>query len=153
MTLLLDVMSAILLIAGSYFFTSGTIGLIRFPDVRSQLHALTKADNLGLGLILLAVAIQIGSWTSAGVLLLTWLLALGAASVSAQVISGAQLNLNNSPLRVAAEGRLTANRHPDPDNADGNKEHPSLKSSARSSESAISDNDETFPGSEGREAF
>lgn len=96
MMLILDVLTALLLAAGSYFFTTGTIGLVRFPDVRSQLHALTKADNLGLGLILLAVALQVNSWTVAGVLLLTWLLALCASSVSAQVIAGLQVEVNSS---------------------------------------------------------
>lgn len=96
MMLILDVLTALLLAAGSYFFTTGTIGLVRFPDVRSQLHALTKADNLGLGLILLAVALQIKSWPVAGVLLLTWLLALCASSVSAQVIAGLQVEVNSS---------------------------------------------------------
>lgn len=148
MTLLLDGLSAVLLIAGGYFFTTGTIGLIRFPDVRSQLHALTKADNLGLGLILLAVAIQIGSWTSAGVLLLTWLLALGAASVSAQVISGVQLNLNDSPLRAEAEEELPPHQHPEDD-----KEQPSPKKPTGFSDSAATGKGETSSNSEGREAF
>lgn len=103
MTLVLDVVSALLLLSGCFFFTSGTIGLIRFPDVRSQLHALTKADNLGLGLILLGVALLAGSWSIAGVLLVTWLLALGAASVSAQVIAGRQVELNSTTLHDDVE--------------------------------------------------
>lgn len=103
MTIAVDVVSALLLLSGCFFFTSGTIGLIRFPDVRSQLHALTKADNLGLGLILLGAALLSGSWTTAGVLLVTWLLALGAASVSAQVIAGRQAELNDTALRDDVE--------------------------------------------------
>ena len=35
------------------FFMAGTIGLLRFPDSLTRLHALTKADNLGLGLMAL----------------------------------------------------------------------------------------------------
>lgn len=103
MTVVLEVMSALLLLSGCFFFTSGTVGLIRFPDVRSQLHSLTKADNLGLGLILLGVALLAGSWTIAGVLLLTWLLALGAASVSAQVIAGRQVEFNDTVLHDDVE--------------------------------------------------
>lgn len=108
MTIVLDVVSALLLLSGCFFFTSGTIGLIRFPDVRSQLHALTKADNLGLGLILLGVALLAGSWSTAGVLLVTWLLALGAASVSAQVIAGRQVELNDTALRDDVESSPAA---------------------------------------------
>ena len=58
MTLILDALTLVFLAVGVLFFTAGTVGLIRFPDVRLRLHALTKADNLGLGFILLAVALQ-----------------------------------------------------------------------------------------------
>ncbi|MCH8563427.1 monovalent cation/H(+) antiporter subunit G [Nesterenkonia sp. YGD6] len=77
-----------LILAGTFFFSVGTLGLIRFPDLRSRLHALTKADNLGLGLVLTGVALLLGSWTSAAVLVLTWVLALAAASISAHVLGG-----------------------------------------------------------------
>lgn len=84
----MEIVSAVMVLAGAFFFTAGTVGLIRFPDVRSKLHALTKADNLGLGLIMVGVALRLGNWTATGMLLLTWLLALGAASVSAQILGG-----------------------------------------------------------------
>ena len=45
-----DLLSTVLLIAGGVFFLAGTLGLLRFPDVYTRLHALTKADNVGLGL-------------------------------------------------------------------------------------------------------
>lgn len=88
MTVFIDVASIVLILAGASFFTAGTVGLIRFPGVRNKLHALTKADNLGLGLVLAGAALRIGSWESAGLLLLMWLLALGAASVSAHILAG-----------------------------------------------------------------
>ena len=58
-------LSALLIVCGVLFFTAGTAGLIRFPDVRSQLHALTKADNIGLGLIMAGAALYLGSWSTA----------------------------------------------------------------------------------------
>ena len=90
MPMVSDFIGAGLMILGLVFFTAGTIGLIRFPDVRSQLHALTKADNLGLGLVLLGVAIQAGEVSTAILLLLVWALALGAASVSVQALAGVE---------------------------------------------------------------
>lgn len=78
--------SSFLIVAGTFFFTAGTIGLIRFPDVRNQLHALTKADNLGLGLILLGAALYFRDLSTSVILLLSWLLILGAASVSAHAL-------------------------------------------------------------------
>lgn len=91
MSAAIDLIWLLLVVTGAFFFTAGTLGLIRFPDVRSRLHALTKADNLGLGLIFLGVAIPLGDWSVAGVLLLAWVLALGSASVSAQALAGVEL--------------------------------------------------------------
>lgn len=90
MLMVFDLLGTGLIILGLVFFTAGTVGLLRFPDVRSQLHALTKADNLGLGLVLLGVAVQVGEVSTAILLLLVWVLALGAASVSAQALAGVE---------------------------------------------------------------
>ena len=68
---------------GVVFFFSGTIALLRFPDLYTRLHALTKADNLGLGLVATGLALQSGSLAIALKLLLIWLLVmLASASVS-----------------------------------------------------------------------
>ena len=56
--ILSDYLSAALLIAGAVFFLAGTLGLLRFPDVYTRLHALTKADNVGLGLIVAGLAVH-----------------------------------------------------------------------------------------------
>lgn len=88
--MILNILSIILVVVGLLFFTAGTIGLIRFPDIRSQLHALTKADNLGLGLVLLGVAVYSRSVSVYLILLVVWLMALGAASVSAQLLAGVE---------------------------------------------------------------
>ncbi|RRQ21754.1 monovalent cation/H(+) antiporter subunit G [Thiohalobacter thiocyanaticus] len=86
-----DYLSALLLLAGALFFLAGTLGLLRFPDVYTRLHALTKADNVGLGLIVLGLALQSGSWLVAGKLVLIWLLVLLAgASVAHLIARGAR---------------------------------------------------------------
>ena len=78
-----DYLTALLLISGGGFFLAGTFGLLRFPDVYTRLHALTKADNVGLGLIVLGLTLQAESTAAAVKLLLIWLLVLLAgASVS-----------------------------------------------------------------------
>ena len=50
----------ILLAAGVFFFIVGVAGLIRLPDVFCRLHATTKCDTLGSGLILLGLALYEG---------------------------------------------------------------------------------------------
>ena len=66
-----------------FFFATGSLGLLRFPDTLSRLHALSKADNLGLGLIVLGLLAQTGSVFFALKMVCIWLLAqLSAATVS-----------------------------------------------------------------------
>ena len=48
-----------LLICGLFFFTGGSIGILRFPDFYSRLHPAGKLDTLGLLLSLFAMAIYV----------------------------------------------------------------------------------------------
>lgn len=82
-----DLFTVILLIAGAGFFLAGSVGLIRFPDVYTRLHALTKADNVGLGLIVVALSMQADSWTTVGKMVLIWLLVLLAGSSVSYLIA------------------------------------------------------------------
>ncbi|MCC5872173.1 MAG: monovalent cation/H(+) antiporter subunit G [Gammaproteobacteria bacterium] len=84
---LADVIASLLLLSGCLFYVAGTVGLLRFPDVFARLHALTKADNLGLFLICTGLAVHSGSLRIAGLLLIVWLLGLLAATVSCYLIA------------------------------------------------------------------
>jgi len=85
-----DYVAVSLLILGAVFFLAGTTGLLRFPDVYTRLHALTKSDNVGLGLMVAGLAVQAESWFVVGKLLLIWLLVLLAgASVANLIANGA----------------------------------------------------------------
>ena len=53
-------MVALLVISGAGFFLVGTLGLLRFPDFYTRVHAVTKCDALGAGLVLLGLAIWAG---------------------------------------------------------------------------------------------
>ncbi len=73
--------------SGIVFFAAGSIGLLRLPDLHSRLHALTKADNLGLGLLAVGLALLDGSLLTAVKLLLVWLLVLAGSAASAHLIA------------------------------------------------------------------
>lgn len=75
-----DMISTVFLVLGCAFFFAGTVGLLRFPDVYTRLHALTKADNLGLGFILLGLLPQVDDLATAMKLVLVWMLVLTASS-------------------------------------------------------------------------
>jgi multicomponent Na+:H+ antiporter subunit G len=71
--------------------------MVRFPDIFSRLHALTKADNLGLGLIVIGLLPQMTSWVYVGQLLLIWIIAIKAGAVSSYLIANYALNHRESP--------------------------------------------------------
>jgi len=84
-----DLLSTVLLIAGGIFFLAGTLGLLRFPDIYTRLHALTKADNVGLGLVVAGLALQAESLATAGKLLLIWVFVLLAGASVAHLVAAA----------------------------------------------------------------
>jgi multicomponent Na+:H+ antiporter subunit G len=89
MSLARDGLTIITICAGAFFFLAGSVGLLRFPDTLSRLHALTKADNLGLGLIVLGLLLQTAGWIAALKLVAIWFLALLAGAIVTQLIAHA----------------------------------------------------------------
>ena len=84
-----DIFTIVAVCAGAFFFVAGTVGLLRFPDAYTRLHALTKADNLGLGLIVLGLLPQVGSVSLALKLIAIWFLVLLASATASQMIARA----------------------------------------------------------------
>jgi len=72
---------------GAFFFLAGTVGLLRFPDTLTRLHALTKADNLGLGLVVLGLLPPTESLRDGLKLISIWLLVLLAGATVSQLIA------------------------------------------------------------------
>ncbi len=94
-----ELLAAALLVLGALFFLAGTLGLLRFPDVYTRLHALTKADNVGLGLIAAGLAVETGSWAIAGQLAIIWLLVMLAGASVAHLVAAAALRRGVEPRR------------------------------------------------------
>ena len=89
MTLTLTLFSLLTVSLGMVFFLAGTVGLLRFPDTLTRLHALTKADNLGLGLIVLGLLPQVGWPVGALKLIAVWLVVLLAGATVGQLMAKA----------------------------------------------------------------
>jgi len=60
MSVLVDILSWLFLVAGSVFCIIGGIGLIRMPDFYTRVHAASVTETLGAGLILLGLMLQAG---------------------------------------------------------------------------------------------
>jgi len=89
MRLALDIITVVLVSAGGFFFMAGTIGLLRFPDTLTRIHALTKVDNLGLGLIVFGLLPQVESRLGALKLIVIWLLVQMSGAIVSQLIAQA----------------------------------------------------------------
>lgn len=95
----IDVITVALLATGTVFLMVGSVGLLRFPDVYTRLHALTKADNLGLGFIVLALALHSGSVIVAAKLMLTWGLVLISGATASYLVANAARTSGVEPWR------------------------------------------------------
>lgn len=84
-----EIVSVLLLGASGIFFLAGTVGVLRFPDARTRLHAVAKADTVGLGLVIAGLLALTGSVPAAMKLVLIWLLAL-VSSAAASYLIGSQ---------------------------------------------------------------
>lgn len=88
MSVAADVFVVFFVSAGVFFFIAGTLGLLRFPDRLTRLHALTKVDNLGLGLVVLGLMFQADGVLDAAKLLIVWVVLLMTSATISQLIAG-----------------------------------------------------------------
>lgn len=103
---MIEAVQLLLLAGGGLFFALGTLGLFRFPDTRTRLHALTKADNLGLGLIVLGLLPSAASLAIGMKLVLIWLVVLAASATAAHLVARAVSDPRDGTMRAPA-GALT----------------------------------------------
>ena len=92
MSAAVDLFTILAVSAGVFFFLAGTVGLLRFPDTMTRLHALTKADNLGLGLVVLGLLPRAAGPAGALELVCVWLLVLLSSAAVSQLIARAVRN-------------------------------------------------------------
>jgi multicomponent Na+:H+ antiporter subunit G len=89
MTTVLDALTVAAVATGAFFFMAGTVGLLRFPDALTRLHALTKVDNLGLGFIVAGLLLQTDELLVALKLAGVWLFVQLSAGIVAQLVAQA----------------------------------------------------------------
>ena len=87
MTFASDIFTIAAVSAGSFFFMAGTVGLLRFPDTITRLHALTKVDNLGLGLIACGLLPQAEGLLGALKLLCVWIFVQLSGAIVSQLVA------------------------------------------------------------------
>ncbi len=95
----IDVVSVLLLVAGTFFFLAGSTGVLRFPDVYTRLHALTKADNLGLGFFVIGLSLRADSWVVVVKMVLIWALVIVAGATAGHLVAEAARTSGVVPWR------------------------------------------------------
>lgn len=84
-----EVASFACLLIGALLSLAAGIGLLRFPDALSRMHAATKPQIAGLAFILLAIGIEERNWATISTLFLVMLFQMLTAPVAAHMIGRA----------------------------------------------------------------
>jgi multicomponent Na+:H+ antiporter subunit G len=92
-----DVLALLLIAGGACFFVAGSVGMLRFPDAFTRLHATTKADNVGLGLVILGLLVQADSFFDGAKLAAIWLLVAQSGAAACHLIARAALQTGARP--------------------------------------------------------
>jgi multicomponent Na+:H+ antiporter subunit G len=85
----IDTISAVFMVLGAVMSLGAAVGLLRFPDLMSRMHAATKPQVLGLFLLLAAVGLQLRTWWVWPVLFVAWIFQVLTVPVSAHMVGRA----------------------------------------------------------------
>ena len=86
---ILDTVALVLVLIGGLLCITAAIGLLRFHDVPTRLHAATKPQVLGLILVLLGLELRLRTWDVLLVVVLVTLFQMLTAPVSAHMVGRA----------------------------------------------------------------
>ncbi|GAA1689923.1 hypothetical protein GCM10009792_07480 [Microcella alkalica] len=86
---ILDSAAGVLLVGGALLSLAAAVGLVRFPDALSRLHAATKPQILGLVLVVVALALSQRSWSALLLLTPVIVLQMLTAPISAHMVGRA----------------------------------------------------------------
>ena len=84
-----DVVAGLLMVAGAALSLGAAIGLLRFPDLLTRMHAATKPQVLGSLLLLTALGLELRSWWLVPLLVVAWIFQLLTVPVSAHMVGRA----------------------------------------------------------------
>lgn len=104
MAVILDIISWIFLLGGSFFCLTGAVGLLRFPEFFSRIHAASLTDTLGASMILIGLMFQAGLGLALPKLILILIFSLLAGTTASHGMAKAALKSGLKPLDMQDEG-------------------------------------------------
>jgi multicomponent Na+:H+ antiporter subunit G len=101
----LDLLAGISLLLGAFLSLAAAVGLVRFPDALSRMHAATKPQVLGLVFVCIAIALESRNWSTLLMLIPVILFQLLTAPISAHMVGRAGYRTANfrSDLMIVDE--------------------------------------------------
>jgi multicomponent Na+:H+ antiporter subunit G len=104
----IDAVSAVFMILGALMSLAAAVGLLRFPDLLSRMHAATKPQVLGLFLLLASIGLQLRTWWVWPVLLVAWIFQLLTVPVSAHMVGRAGYRTKHLHRELLSSDELEA---------------------------------------------
>ena len=104
----IDLVSAVFMVVGAVMSLGAAIGLLRFPDLLSRMHAATKPQVLGLFLLLASIGLQMRTWWVWPVLLVAWIFQLLTVPVSAHMVGRAGYRTKHLHRELLSKDELEA---------------------------------------------
>lgn len=127
MSAALDLVGTLMLLAGALLAVTAGIGLLRFPDVLSRMHAVAKPQALGLILVLTGTALRLRTFGDVTTLVLVVAFQLLTVPVAAAMVGRASYRAGEVAVSTLAEDSLASRlaaraddtADPDDDDQDG----------------------------------
>ncbi|WP_457964130.1 monovalent cation/H(+) antiporter subunit G [Arthrobacter sp. D1-29] len=104
----IDAVSAVFMVVGALMSLAAALGLLRFPDLMSRMHAATKPQVLGLFLLLAAIGLQLRTWWVWPVLAVAWIFQLLTVPVSAHMVGRAGYRTKHLHRELLSSDELEA---------------------------------------------
>ncbi|WP_462417313.1 monovalent cation/H(+) antiporter subunit G [Kytococcus sp. Marseille-QA3725] len=102
----LQVLGGVLMLLGSLLSVIAAIGLLRFPDLLTRMHAATKPQTLGLVLLGAGLALFIREWPVWGAIFLTVLFQFLTAPVAAHMVGRGALRTGQVRLPLYEDAEV-----------------------------------------------
>lgn len=111
MEIVVIVLSGLCLLVGSFLCISGGVGLLRFPDFYTRLHAVGVTETLGTGLILIGLMLLSTSFLVIAKLLMILLLTLLVGPTTSHVLVKAAMHNGLRPKLTAQLNQNSTNKN------------------------------------------
>ena len=124
---IIDLLAAIALLLGAFLSAAAGVGLLRFPDALSRMHAATKPQILGLIFVVAAIALSARSWSTLLALVPVLLFQMLTAPISAHMVGRAAYRTGNFDGETLVVDELEsvidrASREDQPSSDDGGRQ-------------------------------